>query len=237
MSRAVIKTKPCWSLPVLEVDARWHPHRGVGRTNWWGRSDGGTAELAGSAENLFPPEPKRRVRHLIGDERKTSGLSGGHEDAIVVLYETHVPRGVSLARLLTGDDHLAEDVAHDAFLKATGRFAHLRRADAFDAYYRRPWLTPARCATVGSVSSARAWKPSIEKTTVSPAPDPSERFAMWDRIATLPFRQRAVVVLRYYEDLPLDQAATVLGCSTRAARSLHTRAIESLRRDMAEEER
>jgi RNA polymerase sigma factor (sigma-70 family) len=154
-----------------------------------------------------------------------------------VLYETHVPRGIALARLLTGDDHLAEDLAHDAFLKAAGRFAHIRRPEAFDAYYRRAVVNACKMRFRRSAVERRGLEAlHRDHDQVSQAADPSERYEMWDRIVTLPFRQRAVVVLRYYEDLSLDDAAAVLGCSTRAARSLHTRAIASLRRDMAEEE-
>ena len=71
----------------------------------------------------------------MGEERTTPvPLSSTR---LAALYEAHVPRGVAIARLLTGDEHVAEDLAHDAFIKAAGRFAHLRRPEAFDAYYRR----------------------------------------------------------------------------------------------------
>ena len=57
---------------------------------------------------------------------------------------------------------------------------------------------------------------------------------MWDAIAALPFRQRAVIVLRFYEDLPETEIAELLGCAKgTVASSLH-RALARLRKEMGE---
>src|SRR2546427_12537883 len=53
------------------------------------------------------------------------------------LYRRHVPGAVRLAYLMTGDQVLAEDLAQEAFVRLTGRFAHIRNPDAFPAYLRR----------------------------------------------------------------------------------------------------
>src|SRR3954471_17596946 len=53
------------------------------------------------------------------------------------LYTRYVPAGIRLAYLLTGDRERAQDLAHEAFVRSVGRFAHLRAAEAFDAYLRR----------------------------------------------------------------------------------------------------
>ncbi len=159
----------------------------------------------------------------------------GDRSALEGLYEGHVGRGVALARVLMGDDHVAHDVAHDAFLRATARFAHLRDPNAFDAYYRRAVVNECRMRFRRQRVEMDFLRRNRPATDTAPEPyDPVERDAVWTGIAQLPFRQRAVLVLRYYEDLSLDQAAVVLRCSTRAARSLHTRAIETLRSQMEE---
>jgi RNA polymerase sigma factor (sigma-70 family) len=53
---------------------------------------------------------------------------------------------------------------------------------------------------------------------------------MWDQLTRLPPRQRAAVVLRYYEDLPDTEIAEILGCAVGTVRSQISRALESLRR-------
>ena len=53
------------------------------------------------------------------------------------LYVRHLPGAVRVASLITGDADLAQDIAHDAFLRSVGRFRHLRQPDAFEAYLRR----------------------------------------------------------------------------------------------------
>ena len=52
------------------------------------------------------------------------------------LYTRHAPDGIRLAYLLTGDQHLAEDLVQEAFARMVGRLIHLRRADAFGSYLR-----------------------------------------------------------------------------------------------------
>lgn len=163
------------------------------------------------------------------------GLGGGR---LAELYERHVGRAVALARLLGGDPHVAEDVAHEAFLRVAGRFGHLRHADAFDAYLRRTVVNLCR-ARLRRLRLEREWLRRHGRLE-EPAPDaydPGERDAVWRAIARLPYRQRAAVVLRYYEDLSVERTAEVLRCSNRAARSLLSRAMASLREALAKEER
>ena len=64
--------------------------------------------------------------------------------------------------------------------------------------------------------------------TVGP-PDVGARDELRTALATLPMRQRAAIVLRYYQDLSEQQVAEALGCSVTAARSLVFRAMETLR--------
>lgn len=153
------------------------------------------------------------------------------------LYERHVGRAIALAQLLTGDPHLAEDLAHDAFVRVAGRFGHLRRPDAFEAYLRRAVLNLCR-ARWRRLRLERAWerRQARREDPASAAYDSQERDAVWRAIGCLPYRQRAAVVLRYYEDLSVGSVADVLGCSTRAARSLLARAMATLRQALKEEQ-
>jgi RNA polymerase sigma factor (sigma-70 family) len=67
--------------------------------------------------------------------------------------------------------------------------------------------------------------------------DFAERDAMWTALQGLPTRQRAAVVLRYYEDLSERETADVLGCSLGAVNQLVARGIATLRERSEGEER
>jgi RNA polymerase sigma-70 factor (sigma-E family) len=160
----------------------------------------------------------------VGDERRPD--EGGIED----LYLRSVPAAVRLAFLITGDAHLAEDVAQEAFLRATGRFAHLRSPSAFDAYLRRAVVN--LCTSQfrhRKVERAYLAREAGRAPASVPAPDIGERDELRAALRELPPRQRAAVVLRYYEDLSEHQAGEALGVSDAAVRSLVARAMETLR--------
>jgi RNA polymerase sigma factor (sigma-70 family) len=55
----------------------------------------------------------------------------------------------------------------------------------------------------------------------------------WAAVSRLPYRQRAVLILRYYADLPESEIADVLGCRVGTVKSAHHRALERLRRELS----
>jgi RNA polymerase sigma-70 factor (sigma-E family) len=146
------------------------------------------------------------------------------------LYERHAADAVRLAYLLTSDRELARDVAQDAFIRVAGRFRHLRYPDAFDAYLRR---------TVVNLCLSRFRHERIEREylrreaarpeQVARQPELETRDELRRALTRLPARQRAAIVLRYYEDLSEDSVAAAMGCSVPAARSLISRGMETLR--------
>lgn len=158
-------------------------------------------------------------------------------DRLAELYERHAPAAGRLAFLLTGDRTTAEDLVQDAFVRVVGRFAHLRVPDAFDAYLRR---------TIVNLHTSQLRRRRVERAYLErrrraseagdPTPDVGEREALWRAVLELPPRQRAAIVLRFYEDLSEQQTAEILRCSTAAAKSLIARAMETLRRRVRNEE-
>jgi DNA-directed RNA polymerase specialized sigma24 family protein len=117
------------------------------------------------------------------------------------LYERHAGAGLRLAYLLTGGDRpQAEDLLHEAFVRCVGRFRHLRVPDAFDAYLRR---------AIVNLHTSGQRHTKLERQYAA--------------------RQRAALVLRYYEDLSERDTAEVLGCSLPAVKSLIARGTEALR--------
>ena len=132
------------------------------------------------------------------------------------------------AYLLTGDHTLAEDLLQTALAKswfAWGRIdgppePYVRRvlATTYATWWRRRWRgerptgqLPDRPAPAGS---------SVE-----------DRDALWRALGLLPRRQRAVVVLRYYEDLSEAETAQALGISAGTVKSQASKALAALRRD------
>ena len=152
------------------------------------------------------------------------------------LYERHAPAASRLAYLLTGDRALAEDLVQEAFVRVVGRFRHLRVPDAFWVYLRR---------TIVNLHTSQLRRRRLERAHLereergierdAAMPDIGTRDELWRAILALPARQRAAVVLRYYEDLSERETAEVLGCSTAAAKSLVARAMQSLRAEIESE--
>jgi RNA polymerase sigma-70 factor (sigma-E family) len=156
------------------------------------------------------------------DERTQTGLEE--------VYERYAAAGFRLAFLLTGDRAAADDLLQDAFVRVAGRFRHRRFPDAFDAYLRRTivnlHVSRLRRRRTEHAYLQRA-SGSVEYRTQSP--DLETRDELWRVLQRLPSRQRAAIVLRYYEDLSERRAAEVLGCSLEALRSAVARGMRTLR--------
>jgi len=146
------------------------------------------------------------------------------------LYRQHAAGAVRLAFLLTGDRGLAEDLVHDAFVRLAGRFRDLRNPDAFEWYLRRTVVNLTR----SHFRHARVERRYVEgqrlgETDPEPQPDAGEREALWQALLTLPERQRAAIVLRFYEDLSESQTADVMQCPVGTVKSLVSRGMDRLR--------
>lgn len=134
------------------------------------------------------------------------------------------------AHLLTGDRTDAEDVVQTALARTVAGWHRLRRTDNPEGYVRRAIVT-----THLNAVRRRPWRERPAAELPEPAAAPSaeeeldERDAMWRALATLPPRQRAVLVLRYYEDLSEADIAEVLGCSRGTVKSQAAKAMAHLR--------
>jgi RNA polymerase sigma-70 factor (sigma-E family) len=135
------------------------------------------------------------------------------------------------AWLLTGDVGLAEDLVQTALTKTWVRWHRVERTDAPEAYVRRVMLSVFLTWT-----RRRAWGGEVAVTAVPDGAAPGDAFAVADvrhavqaALADLPARQRAVVVLRYFDDLTEAQAAAVLGCSLGTVKSQNAKAMAKLR--------
>jgi len=141
-----------------------------------------------------------------------------------VLYRT--------AYLLTGSHADAEDLAQAALVKAYLSWSKVSGAASPDAYVRRI-LTNAFLSGRRPLRVVR--EHLVDRPPEVAAADPAneDRFVLWPHIAALSPRQRAVVVLRYYEDLSEQQIADLLGCSTGTVKSTASDALHVLRNRIA----
>ena len=160
--------------------------------------------------------------------------AGAVAGRIAELYERHAGAGLRLAYLLTGGDlPAAEDLLHEAFVRCVGRFRYLRVPDAFDAYLRRAIVNLHTSGLRRArLERAHAARERGAPARVSTMPDVAGREDLWRALQTLPPRQRAALVLRYYEDLSERDTAGVLGCSVPAVKSLIARGSEALRGEL-----
>jgi RNA polymerase sigma-70 factor (sigma-E family) len=135
------------------------------------------------------------------------------------------------AYLLCGDAHRAEDFVQEALVRCHRRWARIERDCGPDAYVRkailRQYLSWRRRRSAGERVVARVRDHPAD-------PDATQRVVDQDALlrvlARLPRRQRAVLVLRFYEDLPDDRIAEALGCSRATVRVHARRGMEWLRR-------
>jgi RNA polymerase sigma factor (sigma-70 family) len=156
------------------------------------------------------------------------------------------PYLVRTAFLLTGDRHLAEDLAQTALTKVYASWRRVRKADDVDAYVRRVLV---------NANAGRFRKRRVDEQLTDAVPDPGagggyragagsgigigggedagaaveQRSVLMTALAGLTPRQRAVVVLRYWEDLSEKQVASVLGCSVGTVKSQASKALAKLR--------
>jgi RNA polymerase sigma-70 factor (sigma-E family) len=146
------------------------------------------------------------------------------------LYRRHSNSAFGFAFLLTGDRHAAQDLVQEAFVRMVGRFDHLRHRGAFDAYLRKTvlnlFLSSKRRARL---ERAHAERERAIAVTPSVQPDIAAREDLWRALLELPPRQRAALVLRYYEDMSEQRTADVMGTSVAAVKSLVQRGTEAMR--------
>jgi RNA polymerase sigma-70 factor (sigma-E family) len=134
------------------------------------------------------------------------------------------------AYLLAGDWATAEDLLQTALTKTYLAWKRLGTIEAVEPYTRRVLVNTATSWW------RRRWHGEKPTETLPELPGPDrheeavERDALWQRVRELPARQRAVLVLRFYEDLSEAQTAELLDISTGTVKSQTARALATLRK-------
>jgi RNA polymerase sigma-70 factor (sigma-E family) len=167
--------------------------------------------------------------------RVATGARMTDRDADFTAYlEARQGRLLRTAYLLTGDQHQAEDLLQTSMAKLYLAWDKVRDRDSVDAYarrilvnehssaWRRPWRRRERPVDFAGEGAPVG-------TPVRDAYDEGVGDAVWRMVQTLPRRARAVVVLRYYEQLTEAETAEVLGISVGTVKSQNARAMAALR--------
>jgi len=139
------------------------------------------------------------------------------------------PGLVRLAFGLTGDRWLAEDLAQTALASAYASWWRVRKADDPDAYVRRILINASRSRWRRHRVAEQPAATAPEAAVADPTTSVDDRSVLLGALQQLPQRQRAVVVLRYWEDLTDAQTGALLGCSASTVRSQAARALAKLR--------
>jgi len=158
-------------------------------------------------------------------------------DADFTAYlEARQGRLLRTAYLLTGDQHQAEDLVQTSLAKLYLAWDRVHDRESVDAYVRRIMVNEHNSLW------RRAWRRREQPTdqvpevaTVPPAYD-GVGVALWAAVQTLPRKARAVLVLRYYEELTEAETAEVLGIAVGTVKSQTSRALATLRERVADDQ-
>jgi RNA polymerase sigma-70 factor (sigma-E family) len=144
-----------------------------------------------------------------------------------------LPAVLRFAAVLAGDRAAAEDLTQEVLIRAYSRWDTIGGLDRPEFYVRKMILNEFLSWRRRSARQARRSLPAeLASTTPDHAQAYSEREALLGELGKLPRRQRAVLVLRYYEDRQDAEIAELLGCAPGTVRGYASRALAALRVEM-----
>jgi RNA polymerase sigma-70 factor (sigma-E family) len=151
-------------------------------------------------------------------------------ETLAAYVRMRLPALLRYAAVVTGEQALAEDVVQEVLARAHSRWGHISRTEHPEAYLKKMIVNEY-------LSWRRRWSRVLPVESVPvPLPDlpdhasrHADREALRAELSRLPRHQRAVLVLRYYEDQSDAQIAEILGCSQGTVRGHASRALARLR--------
>jgi RNA polymerase sigma-70 factor (sigma-E family) len=152
------------------------------------------------------------------------------DDDFVSYYNARAEHLRTTAYLLCGDWHLAQDLTQQTFTKLYRVWRRIERRDSLDQYARRVLLRTFLD------ERRRPWRREVPTEIIEPTlpatqrDSPDDRVVLKAALSRLAPRQRAVIVLRFWADLPVEQVAAVLDCSTGTVKSQTSDGLAHLRR-------
>jgi RNA polymerase sigma-70 factor (sigma-E family) len=173
------------------------------------------------------------VRVLRAGRPDDSGRQGGAANPDFTAYATQaLPRLRATAFLMCRDWHLADDLTQTALTKLYLAWPRVSKAEDVDAYARkvllRSYLDHHRRRWTSEVVTS-----TFEGTAAAESTD--LRMSLVDALRLLKPQDRAVIVLRYWEDYSVEQVASLLDVGEAAVRARSMRALAKLREALGEE--
>jgi RNA polymerase sigma-70 factor (ECF subfamily) len=156
--------------------------------------------------------------------------TAGFED----FYRVTIGRLIGVLFPVTGDLHEAEEIAQEAYARASTRWARLRDYDAPEAWVRRVAMNLATDRGRRLQRQARALLRAGPPPAVPPAS--AEAVALAEALRTLPIHHRQAIVLHHLLDLPVDEVAAILGTRAGTVKSWLARGRRTLAARLGEPE-
>jgi RNA polymerase sigma-70 factor (ECF subfamily) len=168
--------------------------------------------------------------------RTVLAARGGDEGAFTSLVDLEAPAAYRLALSIVRSPTEAEDVVQDAFVQAWRRIDSLRDPDRWSAWFRRLLV---RCAVDRARKRHLVREVDLDLALaipgLEPSPHPAERLALLAAFGRLDPSDRAILSLRYFADLQMQDVADALGIPLGTAKSRMHRALERLRNRLEQE--
>jgi RNA polymerase sigma factor (sigma-70 family) len=168
--------------------------------------------------------------HEIAADRDIDGPTPPARDAFADFYRAEFGGAVRLAWLLTNRGADSEDLVQDAFARIAGRFASLETPSA---YLRVAIVNACREAHRRREREQRRIERVAAEPQRSPEASDGDDAQLLRLVAALPYPQRAVLVLRYWSDLPDTEIARVLDVRPTTVRSMAHRATRRLQKELS----
>ena len=165
---------------------------------------------------------------------------GGDRDAFSELAAQSIGRLTAVARMILRDEYAAQDAVQETFIQAWRSLPGMRDPEKFEAWIRR-LLVRACFRAVRRTRRVDTVEIRLTPDAEPAVPSVERAYGMHDQLerglARIPADQRAVVVLVYYLDLPLADAAQAMGIPLGTTKSRLNRATQSLRAALEADDR
>jgi RNA polymerase sigma-70 factor (sigma-E family) len=154
---------------------------------------------------------------------------GTREREVRSLFDRHYAALCRVAFVMLRDASAAEETVMDAFLRTFAGWRRVGSMDRPDLYLRRAVVNACNSRLRRTQVEARAAKQLPRMDAVAFAEPALVEDGVWDAVCSLPPRQRACIVLRYYEDRSEGDIATILDCSVGTVKSQLAKARQKLK--------
>lgn len=172
----------------------------------------------------------------VSTRRSKVGREADRDAEFSAYMAARQPSLLRTAYLLTGDRHTAEDLVQTAFAKLYLNWEKVQRREVLDAYARRILVNEHNSLWRRPWKKRETVSDDLPDRAAAPPPSSSRGYdeELWAFVQTLPHKQRAAIVLRYYEELSEAETAEVLGVSVGTVKSQTSRALASMRARVGE---